>query len=65
MRYRVRCKLARTRGAIGMFYSIAVVIDAESASDAVRQYQDRYETNGPPVEWFPLEAVSPEVSTDE
>lgn len=45
--YIVSCLAARPRGAIGIFTSIAQVIDAETAAQAEQLYNDSYERNRP------------------
>lgn len=45
--YRVGCVAARQRGAIGIFYPISEIINAETPVQAEQAYRAKYETCTP------------------
>jgi hypothetical protein len=47
MLIRVRCELARNRGASGIFYPVQVDIEAETFEECDRKFRAQYETGGP------------------
>lgn len=48
-RYIVSSPSARKRGAIGIFYEIKRYVRAETPEQAIKQYREEIECNGPPT----------------
>lgn len=49
MKFTIACNSARTRGAIGVFHPVEVVIEAKDRDEAEELFREQYETNSPPV----------------
>jgi hypothetical protein len=47
--YQVYCREAREVGAIGIFYAVAVMVEATTVREAEAKFRERYETRFGPV----------------
>jgi hypothetical protein len=60
--YAVKSVSARKREAIGSFYPIEAVVEADDPKQAVERFREHFESNAPPT-WKRLDLVQPTTAT--